>query len=132
MKTRKKLNGKISLFIGRDETTIEIEDAQANTTFLKVRLTPEQLSMALSRQAYVDCELEVAGLDRVGKKHEHTTFEFEIPKELATSTKEKELQELAQSQLTDGWIAEGYFSSQSTFFKKGDVQFARCTIRRYV
>lgn len=129
---RIKLNGKISLLIGREETTIEIEDANANTTFLKVKLTSEQLSMALSRQAYVPCELEVAGLDRVGKKHEHTQFEFEIPKELANSKYEKELQELAQSKLTDGWIAEGYFSSQSTFFKKDDVQYARCTIRRYV
>lgn len=127
-----KLQGKISLIINREETYIEIEDRDANTTFLKVKLTPEQLSAALSRQAYVDCELEVAGLDRVGKKHEHKTFEFEIPNDLSGSKHEKELQILAQSQLTDGWIAEGYFSSQSSFFKKDGVQYARCTVRRYI
>jgi len=127
-----KLKGKITILVGREDTTIEVVDANANTTFLKVILTPEELSMALSRQAYVPCEIEVAGLERVGKKHEHKNFEFEIPKELASSSKEKELQSLAQSQLTDGWIAEGYFSSQSSFFKKDYKQFARCTIRRYV
>ena len=126
------LKGKISILIDRDGTTIEIEDDVANTTFVKVRLTPEQLSAALSRLANVDCELEVAGLDRVGKRHEHCTFEFEIPKELASSSKEKELQELAQSLLTDGWISGGYFSSQNSFFNKDGVQYARCTIRRYV
>lgn len=129
---RTKLKGKITIRINRDETTIEIEDDVANTTFVIVRLTPEQLSTALSRQAYVDCELEVAGLDRVGTRHENETFEFEIPEALASSSKTEELQKIAQSKLTDGWIAEGYFASQNTFFKKEGVQYARCTIRRYV
>lgn len=127
-----KLQGKISIFINREYTTIEIEDENANARFVKVTLTPEQLSAALSRQMSVDCDLEVKGLWRVGKKHENKKLEFEIPEKLATSSKSNELQELAQSQLNDGWIAESYFGSQDSFFKKEGKQYARVTIRRWI
>jgi hypothetical protein len=126
-----KLEGRISLLINRDETTIEVEDENANARFLKITLTPEQLSAALSRQCSVECQIEVRGLEKIGKKHENKYFEFEIPIELASSRNENELQNLAQSLLKDGWIAEKYFSSQNSFFKKDGVQYARCTIRRW-
>lgn len=126
-----KLKGKISILINREHTTIEIEDDNANAMFLTIKLTPEQLSEALSRTMCVDCEIEVKGLEKVGKTHENKTFEFEIPKELASSRNEIKLQELAQNLLTDGWLAEGYFSSQNSFFMKDNKQMARCTIRRW-
>jgi hypothetical protein len=127
-----KLEGRISVLINRDETTIEVEDENANARFIKITLTPEQLSAALSRQMAVECEIEVKGLEKIGKKHENKTFDFEITSELANSRNENELQKLAQSLLNDGWIAERYFSSQGSFFKKDGVQYARCTIRRWV
>jgi hypothetical protein len=127
-----KLEGRISVLINRDGTTIEVEDKNANARFLKITLTPEQLSAALSRQMAVECEIEVKGLEKIGKKHENKRFEFEIPSDLASSRNENELQKLAQSLLTDGWIAERYFSGQDSFFKKDGVQYARCTIRRWV
>ena len=127
-----KLEGRISVLINRDGTTIEVEDENANAMFLKITLTPEQLSAALSRQKAVECEIEVRGLEKIGKKHENKRFEFEIPSDLASSRNENELQKLAQSLLSDGWIAERYFSSQDSFFKKDGVQYARCTIRRWV
>lgn len=129
---KQKLNGTILIFIGSEGTTIEIEDREANTRFVKIELTVEQLSMALSSQSYVPCKIEVSGLDIVGKKHECESFEFEIPNNLASSKYEDELQKIAQSKLKDGWIAERYFSSQNSFFKKEDKQYARCTIRRYI
>lgn len=127
-----KIQGKISILINRDETIIEIVDDNANTTFCVVKLTPAQLSMALSRQSLIDCEVEVHGLDRIGKTHENKMYEFEIPESLSSSKHEIELQEIAQSQLHDGWKADRYFSSQNTFFKKDGKHFARVTIRRYV
>lgn len=127
-----KIKGQLTLLINRDYTEIEVHDKNANTCFTRIRLTPEQLSAALSRQGYVDCELQVYGLDKIGKTHECKSFEFAIPPDLAKTSKEKELAELAQSQLTDGWVAEEYFRSQNTFFEKDGVQYARCTIRRYV
>lgn len=128
-----KLEGRISILIGRDYTTIEVEDELSGQTFAKVKLTPEQLSAALSRQACVKCELEVNGTDRIGKKHENKSFTFEIDKDDAGYNHDpKKLQAIAQSKLDDGWIAESYFGSQNSFFAKDGKQYARCTIRRWV
>ena len=127
-----KLHGKISILINREHTTIEIEDENANARFLTIKLTPEQLSEALSRTMCVDCEIEVNGLHKVGKTHENKTFEFEISETMASSKFSNSLQEIAQSKLTDGWIAESYFGSQNSFYKKDGVQMARCTIRRWL
>ena len=126
-----KLEGRISILINRDETTIEIEDESANVKFVKVKLTPEQLSAALSRQISIECELEVKGLEKIGKVHENKTFEFEIPETIPTRGNQLELQKIAQSQLSDGWIADAYFGSQNSFFKKDGKQYARVTIRRW-
>lgn len=127
-----KLEGKISIFVNEDYTTIEVEDDNANMTFAKIRLTPQQLSAALSRRACVDCEITINGIDKVGKKHENKSFEFEIPDDLTRSVYADRLQEIAQSKLSDGWIAESYFGNQNSFFAKDGNQYARCTIRRWV
>lgn len=127
-----KLQGKITFLINPDGATIEIEDDKANTTFLTVNLTPSQLMACLSRQGYVDCELDIKGLDRVGKTHEAKEFTIEIPEKLNNSSHQDDLQKIIQSQLTDGWIADGYFGSQNSFFRKDGKQYARCIIRRYV
>ena len=126
-----KLEGRISILINRDETTIEIEDESANVKFVKVKLTPEQLSAALSRQISIECELEVKGLEKIGKVHENKTFEFEIPETIPTRGNQLELQKIAQSQLSDGWIADACFGSQNSLFKKDGKQYARVTIRRW-
>jgi hypothetical protein len=126
------LQGKISVFINREQTDIEVTDESANVTFLRITLTPEQLSAALSRQMRVDCKIRVVGIDKIGKKHENKTIEFEIPSNLLNSLNETELHKTAQSLLKDGWVADKYFSSQNSFFKKDGVQYARCTIRRWV
>ena len=60
-------------------------------------------------------------------------YNFEIPKEMSGYGHNAEkLQELAQSKLTDGWIADKYFGSQTSFFSKDEKHYARCTIRRWV
>jgi hypothetical protein len=128
-----KIKGQISILINREYTTIEVRDDNANTTFAKVTLTPEQLSAALSRQMYVECELDVRGLDRIGKQHENKSFEFEITEDQLRRKDSKELHSIAQktiSMLNEEWIAEDYFSSQDSTFTKNGKYFAKCTIRR--
>lgn len=126
-----KIEGGFSMLINREETTIEIRDKNASITFIRVKLTPEQLSAVLSRQMSVECEVDVYALDKIGKVHENKTMEFEIPESLASSKHANDLQKLAQSELSDGWIAESYFGSQGSFFKKEGKQYARVTIRRW-
>jgi len=130
-----KINGKITILVNREQTTIELMDEDANTTFVRVVLTPDQLSSALSRLAYTDCEMDLFGLDRVGKKMEHKQFEFELPRKNMSSRDSEELSVIAQTILdnnNEGWITDTYFGSQDTFFTKNDKPYARCTIRRWV
>ena len=130
-----KIEGRISILVNREHTTIEIEDNNANTRFLNIKLTPEQLSMCLSRQACVPCEIELRGIEKLGKMHENESFVFEIPEELyqyGVENKEERLRVLAQTKLTNGWIAEGYFRSQNSFFAKDGKHYARCIIRRWI
>lgn len=131
-------NAQISILIGQDSTTIEVRDANACVTFLRVKLSPEQLSMALSRLANTPCEAEVFWLDKIGKIQENKTFAFEIPSDLRRSSKSDELhrlatEALAQDEEMKGWVADKYFSSQNSFYQDSSGKtFARATIRRWV
>ena len=127
-----KIKGALTLMVGREQITIEIEDREANTRILSLILTPEDFCAALGRQAYIDCELTIGKLERVGSKHENSTLEFEIPNELRGSKHADELNEIAKTHCTDGWIPEGYYGSQNSFFTKDSKDYARVTIRRYV
>lgn len=129
-------NAKISILIGAESTTIEIKDSTSATTFVKVKLTPEQLSEALSRTMYTQCEAEVFGLDKIGKVHENKKFEFEIPKEISGSKNSSALNQKALKALKavgmDEWVPDRNYSSQDSFFTNGDKRFARVVIRRWI
>ena len=127
-----KLQGRITLLIDSDETRIEIEDDNANTRFCKIILDPTQTIKLLSRQASVKCELEVKGIDRIGKTHENKDFEFPV----ITDTSQGGLMHDCNIALfNDGmneWVSDHYYNSQNTLFKKDEKQWARTTIRRWV
>ena len=111
------VNGKITILIDREHTRIELYDEDSSITFLRIELTPEQLSSALSRLAYTPCKMEVHGLDKLGKKQEVKTLEFERPREHMGSNDAEELHRIAQSILdeeNEGWVAENYFQSQNS------------------
>jgi hypothetical protein len=127
-----KLQGKITMLVNTDYTTIQIEDSISSTLFCEVTLSPEQLSAILSRLACVSCELELHGLEKIGKTHECKTFEFEISEKEYKDRDSVVLKAKADSLLKDEWVAEDYFNSQNSFFKKEKKQYARCTIRRWV
>ena len=131
------MKGKITILINRDSTTIELVDDASDVRFLEIKLTAEQLSAALSRMSMTDCEFTTRLLDVIGKKHENKTFEFKIPDTLNSNryrnkSADSQLADYADTLLSDGWKAEGYFGSQNSFFKKDGENWARCTIRRYV
>lgn len=134
-----KIKGNISILIGREVTRIEIKDSDAATHFLEIQLNPDQLARILSRESRVECEMDVRGLDRIGKKHENESFVFEIPEEINAISRHhnrdlynKNLKDHAQTLLSDGWIADGYFGSQGSFFEKDGKKWARTTIRRWI
>jgi hypothetical protein len=125
-------NAKITMLINRHYTEIEIHDADANITLARVKLTPEQLSMILSRQGYIECECNTGELEKIGKKHENKYFDFEI-----TYSKSKEDLTLAcnEALFQQGmheWESDNYYSSQNSFFSKDGKDYARTVIRRWV
>jgi hypothetical protein len=125
-------DGRITFLINREETTIEIRDNIAGITFVRVKLTPKQLSSALSRIMYTECEsVEVENLEKVGKVRESKKIEFEIPKNTYSSDKEL-LKKLTDEACPDGWIPDYYFNSQDSFYMKKGKRYARVIIRRWV
>jgi len=132
------MKGNITILVDGAGAKIEVEDDSSGIRFLKIDLSAEQFMACLGRLSMVECDINVYGLDRVGKTLEMGKHEFKIPAELYNRRcKEydyfnKTAQELAQSQLTDGWIADSYFGSQGSFFQKDREQWARVTIRRWV
>lgn len=129
-------NAAITFLVSSDQTTIEIIDKDASITFCKIILTPEQLSMALSRLSYTPCSADVYNLHKIGKKHENEKFQFEITKELRSSNKSAELTELCIKSLAEldmaEWVPDTYFGSQDSFLSKGDKVYANATIRRWI
>lgn len=125
-------DGRINIFVNAEYTTIEIIDNNAHTTFATIKLTSEQLCTALSRQARVECDIDVYNIDRVGKKMIHKQHEFEIPFSIDYNNKNQMLSELIKDTLPEGWISDNHFSSQNTFFEKDGKKYARTTIRSYV
>ena len=126
-----KIKGKITFLVGSEVTRIEIRDSNAAITFAHIKLNPEQLARILSRQAHVDCEIELGGLEYIGKKKETGSIIFEIP-EGVNKSDDKKLKEIADSKLSDGWAADSYFRSQNSFSYKEGKHFARAIIRRWV
>ena len=131
------IEGQISILVNREYTTIEVRDRNAITTFCTVKLTPEQLSAALFRQVQVKCDVKVRGIDRLGKKHENKDFIFELPKHLQGYDADRdEIRKLGQFLIDEdkeGWILDGGFRSQNSFFKDGkDRHMARAIARRWI
>ena len=131
----KEIKAKISLFIDRDETMIQVVDSDSGVTFLEMHLTNEQTCQMLSRLSRVEVEkATVRGLDLIGKKMESSDYEFEIPKSIyeCGNRDSKELKRIADSNLTDGWSALSYFGGKNSFFEKDGKFYARTTIRRWI
>ena len=128
-----KLNGKISILVNSNGATIEVKDSLSGIQFLGIQLSAEQFMSCLGRLAMVECEFDLVGVEKVGKKLENKKFEFCINGiKYEKQDKESALWQIAQEQLTDGWIADRYFGSQDSFFQKNGEQWARVTISRWV
>jgi len=125
-------DGRITMLADRDNGfTIELVDNEASTTFVRVHLTADQFMAAMARLGYTPCTIEVMALDRVGKKHEHKAFAFEMP-ECDWKSQKETAKRLVTQKCPEGWIPDIGFSSQNSFFKNGDKNMARTIIRRYI
>lgn len=111
--------------------SISIEDTDAVLTFVRLELDLEQFAEALMGLASVQGEMEVMGLENVGKKREMKTLEFPLPDDCGhyyAKTAEEEVGKY----LPEGWEFHGSFESKSSFFDKNGKKWARCRILRWI
>jgi hypothetical protein len=129
-----KLNdASITILVSENNTTIEIYDECAGVQFCEIELTSKQFCQALGRLAHTHCEIEVRGLEKLGKKMEHKSIEFECGENGRWNKNEEQtLNKLAKAACPEGWEPDYYFGSQGSFFTKDGKNFARCIIRRWV
>lgn len=124
-------DAKITILVNREYTEIQLHDSPSSMNFVTIKLTPEQLSAALSRISHTPCEIEVSNkLDLLGKTMENKYHEFEITEKLDRN--DKRLHELAQQTTPEGWTPDNYYGSQNSFFSKDGKNYCRVIIRRYV
>ncbi len=132
------IDGRITILVSEERTTIEIEDRTSNSVLCKIKLTPEQFCSALGRCAYIKPEsCKVYNLDKIGKKHENEKFCFEIPHSVYDHRKYiDEIYEIGTKALkeekAEEWEMDKYFNSQDSFFSKDGKDYARAIIRRWV
>ena len=131
------LEGNIDLLVGHDGTTITIRDGLSSKPIIQVKLTPEQLSQALSRQAYTPCTFEYfhANHDKIGKKMENKHHSVKLPPELSKHgwrDNKEALDEFVLKNTPEGWIPDLYYGSQNSFYWQDEEKYVRFIIRRYV
>jgi hypothetical protein len=137
-----KIEGQITILASKEGVKIELRDKNATIQFATITLTPEMFTGAVGRSGRSECEIELSGLDKVGKVHENRSFEFEIPSDVRWVSKEagrngmvnqKALRALEDNGLAaEGWEPDNYYGSQDSFFTENGKHFARCVIRRWI
>lgn len=129
------INPKITILINSEFTEIIVHDDTSNVDVVKITLTPDQLSSALSRLSMTACKVTTGDLSRVGKVMENKYFEFEVPENIYRKDHEELVNlcndALKKSEMID-WVSDNYYGSQNSFFKKEGISYARTTVRRWI
>lgn len=134
---KKLKNASITILIDVEHTIIQVHDNDASIDILEIKLTPKQLSEALSRLAYTKCECSVADLDKVGKKMESQVFKFEVSKNILRDDIDT-LDLLCRLALKErgmsDWTPDKYYGSQNSFQHdfENDKLYANAIIRKWV
>ncbi len=126
-------DGRITMLASEKGMTIELRDFKASTTFAEIKLDSIQLAQTLGRFGHTKCKINLHGLDKVGKKMEHKTFEFKIPDDLGWGADTENIViQTAKDKCPKSWIPDLSFSSYDSFFIKDEQRYAKTTIRRWV
>ena len=116
-------DSKITIDINQERTEIKLHSGVG--TFARVTMTPEQLSTALSRQAYTECDIVLSGVENLGKTKVTSQITFIIPEK--NRHDEIAIYEMALQVLKargdDGWKVQPYFQRAGQMQKndRGEV-----------
>lgn len=101
------MNGKITIsryssnYDMERPVRIRIEDGNSGINFIEIALTLEDFANAVTGMGYVECQFEVRGLDKIGKRREVKT---EVVKTKSYNVSKEEKLDLLKPFEVDGWI----------------------------
>jgi len=123
----------VTMQIGKEGLTIQIEDRNAGTRICEVKLGPEEACAALGSHASCKAQKATAyGLHLIGKYQIMDDFVFEMPEHDWRNSQEVAA-EKAKRICPDGWMPDLYFNSQNSFFVDDDGKtMARTYMRMWV
>jgi hypothetical protein len=113
-----------------DETFmyIELEDDNAVISPIEIKISPENLMLALTAFACQECTFSVSNLDKVGKVREHKDLKFPV----VGSDKKNAIEE-CKKHTPEGWIARESYNSQDSFTYVDGVNYiAKTQLVRWV
>jgi len=127
----------VTLLVNPDGVIFEIGDEKAGVQILSIDISQSDFMSLLGRDRYVKMNAKIANLDKVGKKMEVDSFEFELPVEASGYELRKKwaIENVQNALIAAGksdWEADKYYGSQKSFFTKDGKPFARATIRRWI
>lgn len=132
-----KIKGKITISRPRGgkekEIRIDLSDTDACLNkFLEVSIGLSEFAEILTGLSRVDCDIEVRGLQNIGKIREHKTFEFELPRDELGNVRKEMAKTVLSNIIPEGWSSTDAFNSQGSFFYKDGTPWARAIIVRWV
>jgi len=111
---------------------IEIRDELSRVKFVSATMSPEAFAHAVTGLAEQDAELEVHGLEYVGKRK--VTEKRQIACPLEWRSKDEYTQWLIQNAQEDGWILNTHLGSQDSVTSNEDGKgcVLRYNVYKYV
>jgi len=100
---------------GNDYISIQLECKNSNVEFVEARISLEDFAKALTGQGDLPMTFQTRGLELVGKIREQKPLVFEMPEGSDYMDRKELAKKLAQNHCDEGWKADTYFGSQSSF-----------------
>lgn len=114
---------------GREVITVSVKDANSRMRFLDLTLNLDDFAKAITGHAEIECEMEVKGLDKVGKVRvvEPRSKECPLPSYSGRGILGQWLKENGQE---EGWTIDHYLGSQNSIGTLTDSD--GCILNYYV
>lgn len=111
-----------------NKMSVRLTDSSSGTRFVTAEVDMLDFMEALTGLGEVDCTITTNRIDTVGKIRQVKSLEFPVK---AFRDKKQAAVEAAKH-CPEGWEFINYFGSQTSFFDKDGVQYARTQMVRYV
>jgi hypothetical protein len=125
------MKAKVTISRGSDGMVrIRFRDDTSGIEFAEVAMTPENFGYAITNLAEREGELEIRGLEWVGKQRVTERRQIECP--LNSYDREKLSEWLNTYAQEEGWLLDSYLGSQSSVNWKGGKTILNYSVTKYI